>query len=121
MISIILIFIAGILNACMDKLRFHYSTSIFSKWSNQNWVNPSLSWVNKWKPKSKIGDMIMSTVLVWVTDFWHLCKMLMLLFLFLSIVLYQPLFNWWIDFFIFYCTFTITFELFFSKVLKLKN
>jgi hypothetical protein len=121
MISLILIFLAGICNACMDMLRFHYSTSIFSKWPNQNWVNPSLSWTNKWKFDSKLGDLIMSTIFVWITDFWHLSKFIMLLLLFSSIVFYQPIINWWADLIIFYCTFTITFELFFSKILKLKK
>jgi hypothetical protein len=121
MISLFLVFLAGICNACMDVLRFHYATSIFSKWRNQQWVNPTLSWTNKWKPSSKLGDLLMSTVFVWVTDFWHLCKHIMLILLFLSVVLYQPLFNWWIDFFLFFGVFTITFELFFSKVFKIKN
>lgn len=121
MISLFFVFLAGIFNAIMDVLRFHYSTSIFSKWKNQNWINPSLSWNNKWKPKSKLGDLIMSTVLVWVTDFWHLSKFIMLLLLFSAVVFYQPLVNWWVDLIIFYCTFTITFEIFFSRVFKLKK
>jgi len=96
MISIILLVLAGIFNACMDTLKTHYSTSIFSKWKNQDWVNSSLSWTNKWKPESKLGDLIMSTVLVWVT-------------------------NWWADFMILFASFTVPFELFYSKILVLKN
>ena len=120
MISLILIFLSGIFCACMDKLRFHYSKSIFSKWPSQDWVNPSVSWTNKWLPKSKIGDLLMSTVFVFVTDFWHLCKFIMITLLLLAVVVYNPMINWYVDLFIYYCTFTITFELFFSKVLSLK-
>ena len=121
MISVILLILAGIFNSCMDTLKTHYSVSIFSKWKNQDWVNPSLSWVNKWKPKTKFGDFIMSTVLVWMTDFWHLCKFLMLWSIMFAIVFYVPLINWWADILIFYCAFTIIFEIFYSKILILKN
>jgi len=117
MISIIFLILSAVFNACMDVLRTRYSISIFSKWKNQNWVNPGLSWPNKWKPESKFGDLIMSTVLVWITDFWHLCKMLMLLSLMFAIVFYAPFINWWADLLILYCSFTIPFELFFSKIL----
>lgn len=110
-------FFAGVANACMDVLRTRYSTSVFRFWRNQNWVNPSLSWPNKWKPKTKLGDLIMSTILVWVTDFWHLCKMLMLLCVLFSIVIYSPIVNWWADILILYCSFTIPFEFFFSYAL----
>jgi hypothetical protein len=121
MISVILLILAGIFNACMDTLKTHYSISIFSRWKNQDWVNPSLSWTNKWKPKSKIGDLIMSTVLVWTTDLWHLCKHLMLTCIMFALVFYNPLVNWWVDLLIMYCSFTIPFEIFYSKVLVLKN
>lgn len=120
MIAIILLFLAGILNACMDTLKTHYSKSIFSKWKNQNWVNPALSWTNKWKSESKLGDLIMSTILVWITDLWHLCKHLMLICLMLTVIFYHPIVNWWVDFIILFCSFTIPFEIFYSKILLLR-
>jgi len=120
MIAIILLLLAGILNACMDTLKTHYSKSIFSKWKNQNWVNPALSWTNKWKSESKLGDLIMSTILVWITDLWHLCKHLMLICLMLTVIFYHPIVNWWIDFIILFCSFTIPFEIFYSKILLLR-
>jgi hypothetical protein len=120
-ISVLLFFFAGVCNACMDVLRTRYNTSVFRFWRNQNWVNPALSWPNKWKPDSKFGDLIMSTVLVWVTDFWHMCKMLMILCFTLGAIFYQPIFGdfskIWLDLLILYFIFTGTFELFFSKVL----
>ena len=117
MISIILIFLSGILNACVDIVKYHWDICIFTTWPNQNWINPSLSWPNKWKPTTKMGKFIMSTALVWVTDFWHFCKALMLTAIMASIIFYTPLINWWIDFILLYSIFTITFELFFSKIL----
>ena len=57
-ISILLMIVAGMLNATMDVLKVRYKTSIFRFWKNQQWINPSLSWHNKWKPKTKFGDAI---------------------------------------------------------------
>ena len=116
-ISILLMIIAGMLNSTMDVLKVRFKTSIFRFWKNQQWINPSLSWTNKWKPTSKFGDLIMSTVLVWVTDMWHFVKMMMLLCIASAIIFYTPIYVWWVDIFIMYFAFTATFELFFSKVL----
>jgi len=120
-ISIILMILAGIFNATMDVLKYRFKKSIFSTWKYQDWINPALSWDNKWKPTSKFGDLIMSTVFVWVTDMWHFVKMLMLLCISLAIVFYHPIYAWWVDIFIMYFAFTGTFELFFSKILIKRN
>ena len=114
-VSIILMILAGMFNAAMDVLKVRFKKSIFQHWKGQQWINPSLSWHNKWKPVTKFGDLIMSTVLVWVTDMWHMVKMLMLACVSMAIVFYQPIFGIW-DAFILYFAFTATFELFFSKI-----
>lgn len=127
-ITPILIMLAGILNAVMDVLKERYKTSIFANWKCQHWIDPKLSWKNKWdidkkifKKEIKIIDKIMSTSLVFVTDMWHFSKTLMLLLVSLSIVLYQPIFDLFLlDALLFYLVFTITFEIFFSKIL-IKN
>jgi hypothetical protein len=119
MISLILLFIAGICNAIMDVLDFHYNTSIFFNCNNQQWINPSISWKNKWKngdPTQGEKFLGSSTVFVFITDLWHFCKFLMLLLMISAIVLYSPIIIWWIDLIIFYCVFTLTFEIFYSKV-----
>lgn len=121
MISLILIIIAGFLNACMDVVSFHYDTSIFSKCWNEQWLDPRKSWKNKWKWHYDFIDgeefFGSSTFLVFLTDFWHLCKFLMLGTIMAAIVFYNPLVNWWADILILYCAFTVTFEIFFSKIL----
>jgi len=119
-ISLIILAFAGICNAIMDVLKTRYNTSIFIDWKHQTWLKPSLSWRNKWKDGDKTkGPRFFgsSTFLVWLTDFWHLAKMLMLVAISFAIVFSEPMFAWYIDFFIYYCTFTIPFELFYSKVL----
>lgn len=121
-VSLIFMIFAGIFNACMDVSKERWSTSIFRFIGNEKWMNPAISWKNKWKndgsgkyTKEKFFGS--STFLVWLTDFWHLSKALMILSICLSIIVYNPIFNWYIDLVIMYLSFTITFELFFSKVL----
>ena len=119
-ISIVLLIFAGICNSFMDALKTRYLKSIFQTWKNQMWVNPAYSWPNKWKNGLKEnGERFpgSSTVFVWVTDLWHLAKMLMLVSIMFAVVLYDPIVAWWIDWFILYCSFTIPFEIFYSKVL----
>jgi hypothetical protein len=124
-ITIVLIFLAGICNAMMDVLEFRYDTSIFSFWNNQLWVNPTYSWVNKWKwdGDRKIGERFLgsSTVFVFLTDLWHLSKFLMLVLLMGGAVFYHPIINWWLDLLLIYSIFTVTFELFFSKIFIKKD
>lgn len=120
-LTLILVFIAAIANACMDTIWNHYDNSIFAKLPYQNWLNPKISYVNKWKPKSKIGDLIMSTALVWITDFWHNLKFIMLVCLSFAISINLPIINVYLGAFIYYCVFTCTFELFWSKLLIVKR
>jgi hypothetical protein len=119
-ISILLMIFAGICNSFMDVLKTRFNKSIFQGKKPANWIDPAMSWPNKWKNGDKSqGERFLgsSTVFVWITDLWHLCKMLMLLGIALAIVFYVPIVAWWIDWFILYCAFTIPFEIFYSKVL----
>ena len=121
-ISIILMIIAGMFNATMDVLKTRYNKSIFNnlKWKWEKWVNPAVSHPNKWKNGNiEEGPRFFgsSTFLVWVTDLWHLSKMLMLLAIVFAMTFYQPIVAWYADWFILYCSFTIPFEIFYSKVL----
>lgn len=115
-ISLILLAIAGILNASMDCITCCYSNSIFSK-LNSKYFNPSESWKNKWKydpikkAYTKEAFFLSSTALVFLTDFWHLCKLLMLVLIFTSMVIYQNKFGAIIDIIILYIVFTVSFEI----------
>jgi hypothetical protein len=127
-ISVVIMIFAGICNATMDVLRYRWSTCIFKDWKGQNWIDPKISWHNKWNVdqkllgrESKLLDKIFSTTLVWVTDFWHFAKMLMLLSIMSAIIFYSPIVKWWVDIIILYCSFTIPFEIFFSKILIKKH
>ena len=119
-ISILLLMFAGICNSIMDALKTRFNKSIFQGKKPATWIDPAISWPNKWKNGHRDeGERFLgsSTVFVFVTDLWHLAKMLMLLSIMLAVVLYDPIIVWWIDWFILYCSFTIPFEIFYSKVL----
>lgn len=119
-VSIILMIFAGICNSIMDVLKTRFYKSVFLGKKPGNWIDPALSWPNKWKNGDKSqGEKFFgsTTIFVWVTDLWHLAKMLMLVSISLAIVFYSPIIAWWIDWFILYCAFTIPFEIFYSKIL----
>lgn len=137
MTTILLMVLAGMLNAVMDKLDFNYSTSIFKNLNPLFW-DMSISWKNQWEqpmvppynywyyfglytPRYQEHYPYSNTILVFTTDAWHLAKALMILCICLSIVFYQPMFGWAIDAFICYCAFTVTFTYFYEKVLSAKS
>lgn len=120
-LTVILIVIAAIANACMDTVWNRYNNSIFKNLPI-NWFDPRFSWENKWDWwPTKFGEFLFSTILVFITDFWHLCKFIMLVCYSLVIALHIQLWNNIVETLVLYCVFTITFELFWSKILISKK
>jgi hypothetical protein len=133
MITLILMMIAGALNAIMDRIAFTFKSSVFKNLNPHFW-NVKESWKNQWKwplrpynkkyylglytPRYEEKFPFSSTFLIWTTDAWHLAKSLMLGFITLGIVLYCPMFNFIIDMFLYYCAFTIIFTYFYEYILK---
>jgi len=138
MISLILISIASILNAAMDVVSHHYHDSFFSLLDNDNYFNPKKSWKNKYVN----GDVSQGrkkflgvTIHVSFTDFWHLCKSLMIVLICISIAVSNPIFLfplqktvWIIELmniithvFIYGVAWNVMFSLFYNKVLRLKK
>ena len=89
---------AAIFVAVMDKISFHYNDSIFSKLNELFW-NPKESWRNKWKKGTTDKERfpLSSTVLVGLTDAWHLFKSLAFSSMIAAVVLYEPVFGPLID------------------------
>lgn len=119
----ILFALAGVFNAFMDKLQFHYPNSIFPKLGNDKFWNPSVSWKNKYKDWDG-GDRrakfpFSKTTLVFLTDGWHLFQFLMLTCF--SAACVPPVAVWWHWFLWFvglrFC-FSIGFTIFFKFVLN---
>ena len=98
--------IAAILNSVMDTLGTHYAISIF-KDLNPKWWNPNESWKT------------MSNFLGWVRfDAWHIAKFGMIGAITLSIISYSN-FKYY-DFILIPIIWSVSFELFYSKLLKAK-
>ena len=113
---------AGIANACMDALKTRrWSSSVFRIFKKDDWFNPVVSWRNKWKNGDPIqGERFFgsSTFLVWITDAWHFLKMITIVSICLSVITYVPLFNWCVDLILLLLAFTLSFELFYGKILR---
>lgn len=131
MLSILFLVLAGMCNAVMDKIVFHWDDSIFKGSKLDWWANPEVSYKNKWKNNSNSsgGEKFpgSSTVFVWVTDLWHFAQSFMISFFVLGALFYgdgiinyfdKNWFNIFIDFIILKSAFSLTFELFWSVILK---
>lgn len=119
MISLFLLIIAAAADSTKETLQFHFGKSIFSKHPN---LDPFHSWRNKYKNKAYDGKYMpnfwgSTTIFVALTDFFHSCKSIWLLMMFLSIIFYTPMINWWADFLILRVAYGLVFELFFRWVL----
>lgn len=89
-------------NAVMDCLQFRYDVSKFSNKKKQTFWNPSLSWVNKYKDgdttKGPKWFGLSTTVLVGLTDAWHLFQLLSNTMLALSVIVVMHIdisIVWW--------------------------
>tara|TARA_B100000497_G_scaffold93417_1_gene104504 strand:- start:676 stop:1074 length:399 start_codon:yes stop_codon:yes gene_type:complete len=132
MLSILFLLLAGICNAIMDSILFHWEKSIFKGSKLEWWANPKVSYKNKWKnySNSEDGEKFpgSSTIFVWVTDLWHFAQSFMITFFVLGVLFYDsivvikgyPLVSLLIDFVILKGVFSLTFELFWGKILKKK-
>lgn len=87
-IGFILIAIAAVSEAVMDKLQFHFDKSTFKENKNQLFWNPQESWKNKWKEDLKTEKFPgSSTIFVFTTDAWHLFKFIRTSCLFIGLPL----------------------------------
>jgi len=90
--------LAAVSNAGMDTLTHHYKNSFAAYYnlSRQFW-DPAISWKNKYiegdpaKQKVKVSLLFFSiNKPSFLTDGWHLLKAFMLMFIFLSSVIWIP-------------------------------
>jgi hypothetical protein len=112
MTSLILISLAAIFEAIMDTLAHHFTGSVFKNLNPKFW-NPNESWVRK----HELGGLYKS-ILSPFTDAWHLAKLIMLSFIVGTVVAYEPMFNWYIDFAIYWTARFIVFEGFYCYILR---
>lgn len=128
-VKLILFALAGVFNAVMDKLQFHYGKSIFPNNDTDKFLGggiqywkPSISWKNKYKDWDG-GDkrpkfLFAKTALVFLTDGWHFAQFLMLTCF--SAACVPPVNVWWMWFVWFvglrFC-FSVGFTVFFDRLL----
>jgi hypothetical protein len=89
-VAVILGIIAGLGKGIRDTLAHHYENSIFSRY-NPNFWNPTLSGSNKWKNGDrKQGErfFLSSTLLVVLTEGWHIGEFINVLFIICSTSLF---------------------------------
>lgn len=107
----------GTTKAIQDKLQFHFENSIFSKLGN--FWNPQQSWKNKWKNGNKEeGEkfFLSSTLLVSLTDAWHLFGLIRNFSIFLALgILISPMSA------LYYIAFILTFDSLFTYVFETKE
>ena len=121
-LAFLLLFIAGVSKAIMDKVNFHFSESIFIKYNGQFW-NPVYSSLNKYKDgMKKFGPKFWgsTTFFVWTTDAWHLFQMIYGITFALAFVILGIFSTWWIAI-IGYAFSRGVFQLFYKYIFKLKN
>jgi len=106
--AFILIILAAIANACMDRVEttIHFNNSVFSNLKASWWCKEQ-SWQTKYIPFTHYKP-----------DFWHLCKSVMICSLLAIPFVHNTLFHPLIDYVIFGLLYNITFELFYSKILR---
>lgn len=85
---LLMIFISGFSEGIMDLLQFHFYSSKFKKYNNDFW-NPLISWKNKWKDGNPLNGPKFtgsSSFFVFLTDGWHLFKMIRNILIFIGLL-----------------------------------
>lgn len=105
-----LVFIAAFFNSCCDitEEEVHFKKSIFRN-LDARFFCKSVSWQYA---KTFFGIVHL--------DFWHICKYGWLGCLFGAIIIFRIHHAWWVHYISLWMIWFISFELFFSKILKVK-
>lgn len=115
-----LLIVSFIAYSSMATLNFHYYSSIFSEFKNQQFWNPIISNNNKYKDGNKLnGEAFFGStwIFVWTTDGYHLMQFIFENSLFLSMAFFNSNFAWYLSFLGIRIIYGIIFNLFFDKIL----
>lgn len=107
--SYFLVFIAAFFDSCMDitEEESHFDKSIFKN-LDPKFFCKSISWEYA------------KTILGVHLDFWHLCKFGWLGSMLGAIVVFRIHHEWWVHYISLAAIWYVTFQLFYSKILKVK-
>jgi len=128
MISLLLFLIAAILNAVMDTLAHHHSSSIFKTNNTYSFWGANM-WTRKYKDNNPgAGPRFWGSTrwFVFVTDGWHLVQWLMISCIVASIITFpEHIITGWdaalAVFLVFRVGWGLVFELFYGKLLLRKK
>lgn len=92
MVTLIFCILAGLFNGLINRISFHWSSDAW-EWMRDkaHFWNPKDSWKNKYKdgdPKKGERFLFSSTLLVSLTDGWHLLKLLTQISMTCAVVFY---------------------------------
>jgi hypothetical protein len=118
MVSLILVALAAICNAVMDKSKFHFHKSIFKN-LNPYWWNGEISWKNKYIDRDFLKGF--RSIPVQFTDAFHFFKSLMIVLFSLAVICYKPMINPIIDLLMIGGSWNAAFNIFFNKILVNEN
>lgn len=121
------IILAAMSNAAMDKVNFHYSSSVFSELGKEEFYNPMLSWTIKWANDQE-GNVLVGEEKFWgssrwfvsLTDFWHLSKSMWIWCMSFAVVTYVRQGNWKVrvrDVIVFHLLYISVFHIFFHYII----
>lgn len=112
LINDILIAIICLMIAIMDLVSFKFKNT--PQWMKPQFWNPVFSWLNKWGKNDTTKERFWgsSTVFVFLTDGWHLCKFIMLNCVFIIAA------DTWVDFIIYWAIYTIIFNSIYNRKKK---
>lgn len=109
LVTAFFILIGVFFNSVMDAVENeNFFESIFKKMDQRFWYKRE-SW--------KHAKVILNGYKV---DAWHLAKTISGICYLLGAVFYNPIFIWWIDFFLFLAEWVVFFWLFYHKIFKVK-
>lgn len=94
MVSLILISVAGILNAVMDNLNFHEEYNVFSwtnKYASPLRPAPRNFYYRILRIQYKEKFPLSTTVMVFITDKWHFVQFIFLTVIVTAIVMHSPI------------------------------
>jgi len=120
---VIFITLAAFFNANMDVTSHHYENSIF-KLKNPYFFNPDMSWISRYQKMPSVRGYDLDKPRKFLCfnypfspDFWHLCKVGMIVSFACAIVLYKPQVSW-IDLLFIGYIYNTVFSLFYDKLLR---
>lgn len=115
-LSLILIIIAGAAKGLMDRIRFHWGEAPEWMREKSRYWNPDISWRNKYHngiPSNGSKFPMSTTLLVSLTDGWHLLQMIFLTSMSLSIAVLSN-YHWVLSYVVIRLVFGLFFTIFYK-------